>query len=59
MRFAKVDTDASPQASVSHRIRSIPTMVLFHGGQEVARQSGAMAAADLLRWVNRLVAQTA
>ncbi len=31
-------------------IRSIPTLVLFQHGREVARQSGAMGAADILRW---------
>ena len=51
VRFAKVDSDANPQASVRHRIRSIPTVILFRSGQEIARQSGAMAAADLVRWV--------
>ena len=60
VRFAKVDTDANPQASVSNRIRSIPTMVLYVGGREVARQSGAMMANDLLRWLQaQLPAQTA
>jgi thioredoxin 2 len=51
VRFVKVDSDANPKASVSNRIRSIPTLVLFRGGQEVARQSGAMSARDLLRWL--------
>ena len=51
VRFAKVDTEANPKTSVSHRIRSIPTLVLFRGGQEVARQSGAMSARDLQRWL--------
>ena len=51
VRFVKVDSDANPQASVSNRIRSIPTLVLFRDGQEVARQSGAMTARDLLRWL--------
>lgn len=51
IRFAKVDTDANPRVSVANRIRSIPTLVLYRGGQEVARQSGAMSAADLARWV--------
>jgi thioredoxin 2 len=36
---------------VRHRIRSIPTMVLFHHGQEVARRSGAMPAAEIVAWV--------
>ena len=53
VRFAKVDTDASPKTSVRHRIRSIPTLALFHRGQEVARSSGAMSARDLLQWVDR------
>jgi len=51
VRFAKVDTEASPQASTLARIRSIPTMVLYRGGQEVARRSGAMSSSDILAWV--------
>jgi len=51
VRFVKVDTDANPKASVANRIRSIPTLILYRGGQEVARQSGALMAPDLLRWV--------
>jgi len=51
VRLAKVDTERAPQASVRHRIRSIPTMVLFHRGKEVARRSGAMPAAEIVAWV--------
>jgi thioredoxin 2 len=51
VRFAKLDTEANPQTSVRHRIRSIPTLVLFRGGAEVARVSGAMPAAQLQRWL--------
>ena len=51
VRFAKVDTERAPQASLRHRIRSIPTMVLFHRGQEVARRSGALPAAGIVAWV--------
>ena len=51
VRFAKVDTEASPKISVRHRIRSIPTMILFREGVELARASGAMSSADILRWV--------
>ena len=40
-----------PQLGAQFAIRSIPTMVLFKGGREVARQSGAMASADIVRWV--------
>ena len=51
VRFVKVDTEANPQASARSQIRSIPTLVLYRGGQELARQSGAMASSDLVRWV--------
>ena len=44
-------TDANPQVSVRYRIRSIPTLALYRGGQEVKRQSGVMPAQELARWV--------
>ena len=51
VRLAKLDTEAHPQVAAPHHIRSIPTMVLFKGGSEVARISGALGAADIERWV--------
>ena len=51
VRFAKVDTDASPAASARLGIRSIPTLILFEGGREVARQSGAMPSGALVQWI--------
>jgi len=51
VRFAKIDTDASPRASMKAHIRNIPTMVLYRAGQEVARKSGAMSARDIVSWV--------
>ena len=51
VRFAKLDTEASPQTSAAFAVRSIPTLILYRGGREVARKSGAMSAADLVRWV--------
>ena len=51
MRFAKLDTEALPDVAARFNIRGIPTMILFHGGREVARQSGAMDAASIERWI--------
>jgi thioredoxin 2 len=51
VRFLKVDTDAEAEVSSSLGIRSIPTVVLFRGGREVARQAGAMTAPQIMRWV--------
>jgi thioredoxin 2 len=51
--FAKVDSDDNPQASSRHAIRSIPTLLLFQGGREIGRQSGAMPAAQLSAWLQQ------
>lgn len=51
VRLAKVNTEAEQQLGAQLAIRSIPTLVLFHGGKEIARQPGAMGAADIVRWV--------
>lgn len=51
VRFAKLDTEAAPQDAGGFGIRSIPTMILFHGGREIARQSGAMPAGHIVQWV--------
>ncbi len=50
LRVAKVDTEAEPQLGARFAIRSIPTLALFRGGREIARQAGAMGAADIVRW---------
>ena len=50
VRLAKVDTEAEPALGARYGIRSIPTMVLLHAGREIARQSGAMSAAQIVQW---------
>ncbi|SON54772.1 Thioredoxin-2 [Hartmannibacter diazotrophicus] len=50
-RFLKVNTEEAPELSGSLGIRSIPTMVLFRNGREVARQAGAMGSGQIVRWV--------
>ena len=50
MRLAKVDTEAEQALGARFGIRSIPTLVLFRGGREVARQAGAMDSARIVQW---------
>jgi thioredoxin 2 len=50
-RLVKVDTEAHQDAGAKHNIRSIPTLAIFKGGQELARISGARPASDLVKWV--------
>ncbi len=51
VRLAKLNTDSAQQTAARYNIRSIPTLGLFRDGKEVARQAGAMSAADIVRWV--------
>ncbi|MFE8071160.1 thioredoxin TrxC [Marinobacteraceae bacterium S3BR75-40.1] len=51
--FAKVHTQESPHAAHRFHIRSIPTLVLFQGGREVARLSGAMPESQLNDWLRQ------
>jgi thioredoxin 2 len=51
VRLAKLNTDDAPALAGEFGIRSIPTLMLFKGRREVARQSGALAKADIVRWV--------
>lgn len=53
VRFVKVDSDAAPAASARYNIRSIPTLILFKGGAELARLSGAVPAAQLTSWIRQ------
>jgi thioredoxin 2 len=50
IRALKVETDAEPALAERYAIRSIPTLALFRGAREIARQSGARTATDIARW---------
>ena len=58
VRLAKVDTEAEKNLGARFNIRSIPTLALFVGGREVARQAGAMGAADIVRWTQQHLPRT-
>ena len=49
--LAKVDTEAAPLTARKYNIRSIPTLMVFRDGFEVARQPGAVDLARLLAFV--------
>ena len=57
LRLAKLDTEAQPQLAQRFNIRSIPTLVLLRQGHEIARQSGALNAAQLRQFVEAALAQ--
>ncbi len=46
--LVKVNSDENPALSARFGIRSIPTLVRLQGGQEAARQSGALPASGIV-----------
>lgn len=53
VRLAKLDSEAEPQLAGQLGIRSIPSLILFQGGREVARQSGALPLPQLVAWLRQ------
>ena len=52
-RVVKVDTEQTQDLAARYAIRSIPTLALFKGGREIARQPGAMDATNIIAWVKQ------
>jgi thioredoxin 2 len=50
VRLVKVNTEEAPGLAQRYGIRAIPTLVLFKGGVEAKRMSGALDAGALARW---------
>ena len=57
VQLTKVNTEEAQGLGAQLNIRSIPTLALFVGGREVARQAGAMGAADIVRWTQSQLAR--
>lgn len=54
--LAKVDTEAVQDMAARYAIRSIPTLVLFRGGREIARRSGASNERGIVDWARAALA---
>ena len=52
-RLAKVNTEEQQQLAARYGIRSIPTLIVFRGGRELDRVSGALDARSLESWIGR------
>lgn len=55
-RLAKLDTEAEGALAARYGIRSIPTLIAFRNGREIARQSGAMPLPQLVQWIRGAIA---
>ena len=50
MRVIKLNSDDNQQIAGRMGIRGIPSLILYSGGREVARTSGAMPAGQIVQW---------
>ncbi|MDH6260989.1 thioredoxin TrxC [Bradyrhizobium sp. BR13661] len=50
VRLLKLNSDSAPALSSRLNISSIPTLLLMHGGREIARHSGAMDTRGIVAW---------
>jgi len=57
LQVAKLNTDEQPDIAGRFNIRSIPTLILFREGREIARQSGAVNGSALERWLDTALSQ--
>jgi thioredoxin 2 len=55
LRFAKLNTEDEPAPASRYQIRSIPTMIVFRAGKELARQIGALDAGSMTRWLTSVI----
>ncbi|ALO47641.1 thioredoxin TrxC [Pseudohongiella spirulinae] len=53
VRFGKINTEEQQQLAARFAIRSIPTLMIFRAGKEVARLSGALPAQQFRQWVSQ------
>jgi len=58
-RIAKLNVDENPITASRFGLRSIPTLLVIKGGQEVDRILGAQPKMEILKRLERVTAQTA
>ena len=56
LKIAKVNIDDDPEWASKYNVRSIPTMLIFKGGELVATKLGAEPKSSLKSWIEGAVA---
>ena len=52
LKIVKMDVDQNMSLAKTYGVMSVPTLVLFKNGKEVAKTTGFMSEEELLSWVN-------
>lgn len=59
VRFGKLDTEAHQQIAARARIQGIPALILYQGGREIGRLTGARPAGQIVEFIQGHVRQSA
>ena len=51
VKFVKLNVDENQQTAIKYGVRSIPTLIMFKGGEAVDMKVGAGAKSDLQKWI--------
>lgn len=49
VKIVKIDVDRNPDLASRYQVQGVPTLILYHNGNQVWRQSGVLSAHDLLQ----------
>ena len=55
VKIVKLNVDENPNVAAKYGIMSIPTLMIFKGGELASRQVGAAPKAKLEQWINGAV----
>ena len=55
VRIVKLNVDENPQTASKYGVMSIPTLMIFKGGEMASRQVGAAPKAKLEQWIKAAV----
>lgn len=58
VKIIKVDVDKNQLAASSYQVRGVPTLILFHKGKVLWRQSGVVPAHQLVNVINQNMQET-
>jgi thioredoxin 1 len=52
LKVVKLNVDENPQTASKYGIMSIPTLMIFKGGEMASRQIGAAPKSKIVQWIN-------
>ena len=55
VKIVKLNVDESPKTASKYGVMSIPTLMIFKGGEMASRQVGAAPKAKLQQWISAAV----